>query len=462
MTSGLRTLAERVRARPAPVIAWVATFALTFLTTLGPVYSVRLGMGPLTTDFVDDATIQVFFAGFYALLIVMLTRCGPRRPLRRSLFLPLTLFCAVALASTQWSVDQPRTLTQAIMLSMTAAAGIAAGQATSVASQITAVFASQQLGAVLSLIAVIRHAPRWDDPYGHWAGIYFNRNSLGPVAALGLMATVGCAGMLWTRAKGWDRRAIVLAWSGLLVAAAIDILLLKGSGSFTPLLALAVAALGVVAVLVLRHGSRSPARDAGRNTAIVLAGLTMLLAIAWFARSTLLPVVGKGPTLEARTPIWHVIIKFADQRPFRGWGWIGIWHFPDFARSVSALHLSQPIGEAHNGFLEVYLGTGLLGLGLIVLFALLVLWATSRQAVLRSGIALWTFAVVLYAVIVNQLESFIGANLLPWVLLTMAAASVTMPRHRAIREEANRGPAGDGDAVDVGSDPRAAAAEPSP
>ncbi len=443
MTAGLRTLGARVRQNPGAVVSWFATFALTFLTTLGPVYSVRLGMGPLTTDFVDDATIQVFFAAFYGVLLIGLVRQRRRGAMQRSLALPLVGFCVVVLASTQWSVDQARTMTQAILLCLTAAAGVVVGQTTTVPSQITAVFASQQMGALLSLIAVLRHAPRWDDRYGHWTGIYFNRNSLGPVAALGLVATVGCVALLWSRSHAWASPLVIGTVIGLGAAAAVDVVLLRGSGSFTPLLGIGVAALAVGAVLGLRQQGGKSERTAGRTAAITLVGLTASIGIAWFDRKTFLPLVGKDPTLEARTPIWSLIRTFADQRPFRGWGWLGIWHFPEFQRSVQGLGLSQTIGEAHNGFLEVYLGTGLLGLVLILAFSVTLLWITARRAAARSGIALWPFALVVYALMVIQLESFIGANLLPWVLLTMAAGTVSVARREPHGDERSSGPGDD-------------------
>ena len=72
-----RAVAAGVRARPAPVVVWTATFLLTFLTTLGPVYSVRLGMGPLVGNITDDGTIQVFFMAVYTAVIAGIAWVGP-------------------------------------------------------------------------------------------------------------------------------------------------------------------------------------------------------------------------------------------------------------------------------------------------------------------------------------------------------------------------------------------------
>ncbi len=428
--SGLQSLAARARDRPGPMVAWAAVFSLTFLTTLGPVYSVRVGMGPINTEFVDDITVQVFFVAYYAVLLMMLAGQGHRHALPRALAVTLVAFCAVVVASTLWSAEPTRTLTQAILLCMTAAAGIAVGKTTAVRSQITAVFASQQLGALLSVIAVLRHAPRWADRNGDWAGIYFTRNSLGPVAALGLVATAGCAGLVWARREAWSGRLVVSALGGLGAAALLDIVLLQGSGSLNPTVGFAITALGVAAVLVLRRLTRGWKRAAERIAAITLGGLATLIAVVWVGRNALLPLVGKSATLESRTTLWSYLRTFADQRPVRGWGWFAIWHVPAFQHNL--LHyVSQPVGEAHNGFLEAYVGTGLFGLVLLVAFSLVLLWTVTRRAAAHDGRALWPLALVLYALAVNQMESFIGANLLPWVLLTMAAGTVASPWRRA-------------------------------
>jgi exopolysaccharide production protein ExoQ len=419
--SGVRSAAARAREHPAPIVAWTATFALTFFTTLGPVYSVRLGMGALATGLVDDAAIQVFFVTFYAALIMGLgwVRVYPKA--RRSLVLPLTAFFVVTLASTLWSVDPARTFTQAVLLGLTAAAGLAAGRATSVPSQVTAVFASQQLGAGLSLIAVIRHAPRAYDFAGRWAGIYISRNSLGPVAALGIIAAVGCGCLLWTR-RPWRKTAFLwIAGLGLGIALAVDSLLLLKSGGLTPVLGLAVAAVGVGALVGLRRLGQGTGRAATRAAAITLAGLAGLSITFWLGRATFLPWVGKDATLDRRTILWHYLWHLANQRPLGGWGWLAVWRIVD-------AHRTMGLFEAHNGFLEAYLGTGLLGLVLVVAFCVLLLWQTARVAAAHDGRWIWPFALVLYALTANQFESFIGANLLPWVLLAMAAATIAPSR----------------------------------
>ncbi len=420
--SSFRSAATRVREN-VPVVAWTATFVLTFLTTLGPVYSVRLGMGPLTTDLADDGTVEVFFLAFYAALLFGLFAVKRFPKAERSLVLPLSGFFVIVLASTLWSVDTSRTFAQAILLIATALVGLAVGRAASFASQMTAVFASQQLGAVLSVIAVARHAPRSYDFGGRWAGIYITRNSLGPVAALGIISAAACAALLWAQRGRWPTVSVLGAAAGLLAAVGLDSLLLVKSGALTDDLAILATAAGVAVLVVLRWLSGDAHRAATRTAGLTVSSLVALGTIFWLGRSTFLPWVGRDATLDHRTPLWRYLWHFANRRPLGGWGWLGVWRVVDPRKTMGLF-------EAHNGFLEAYLGTGLIGVLLVIAFAAILLWRVTLTAADRGGQWVWVFALVLYALTVNQLESFIGANLLPWVLLTMAAGSLTRARER--------------------------------
>jgi O-antigen ligase len=373
-------------------------------------------MGPLSTAFADDGTVQVFFAAFYAVLLLGLGRVGVYPGTRRSLMIPLVAFCAVVLASTLWSVDQPRTFSQATLLCLTAAAGLAVGRASTVPLQITAVFASQQLGVLISVIAVVRDWPDSRDFADRWAGIYFNRNSLGPVAALAIIGAVGCGYLLWTRRRSWSRAAGVAMGTLLGGAIAMDLIVLNNSGSLNPVLALAFVTVGTGALIILRQLRRGTGGAGRGSAAITLAGLSGLAAAGWSARTEILPWLGRDSDLDGRTPLWRYMWGLANERPLRGWGWLAVWRIVDTRRAL--------LNDAHNGFLEVYLGAGLLGVVAVVAFCVVLLWQAACLAAARGGLYLWPFAVVLYALAVNQLESFIGANLLPWVLLTMAAATI--------------------------------------
>ena len=102
---------------------------------------------------------------------------------------------------------------------------------------------------------------------------------------------------------------------------------------------------------------------------------------------------------------------------------MAVWTDPGFmARVVEKL--GQPIGSAHNGFLEVLLGSGAIGaIALVVVVVLLVRSAVSAAAA-GGELAVLPLALLAYALVANLTESFIGANVLPWALAVAAGYMV--------------------------------------
>ncbi|WP_254507410.1 O-antigen ligase family protein [Anatilimnocola floriformis] len=70
-------------------------------------------------------------------------------------------------------------------------------------------------------------------------------------------------------------------------------------------------------------------------------------------------------TLSGRNFIWPLAQHFIDQRPWFGYGFESFWT-ADHVQYV-ADELQFPVMEAHNGYLEVQLSTGRIGLGLHLL-----------------------------------------------------------------------------------------------
>jgi len=88
--------------------------------------------------------------------------------------------------------------------------------------------------------------------------------------------------------------------------------------------------------------------------------------------SSLLSGVGRDVSLTGRTDLWENAIRLAPN-PIIGAGYESFW-IGDRLRTLWSIYWWQPI-QAHNGYIEVYLNMGLLGL----LFLFLLLWSTGRN-----------------------------------------------------------------------------------
>lgn len=400
-----------------------ALYAIAVLLglTLGPVYQVRVQhFGLLKADFLDDSMVQLTFAAGYAVAVALLARrwttwSGRRAVITLAVLLPLAVFL-----STAWSLERNRTFGQGVLLFGTTVFALYLADRYEDGQLVVLIFGALHVGAALSTIVLVRHWNGARDPLGQWTGIYFNRNSLGPVAGLGV-----ATGMLLLHRAVSTRRP--LAAVGVLACVLMDGVLLAGSRSATSIGGLGafvtVAAVGAVATRAARQRSWS----AGRTAAVAIVPLGAVAIAAVAARAAIFRVLGKNSTLEGRVPLWKLVWGWIRVHPVRGSGFMSIWNRPDYQEQVqNKLFTHEP--SAHNGYLEVVLGLGFVG-GLLLLALVGVMVArVLRAAWRRPGVpGVWRVAIVTYVLVVNLQESFIGPNLLVWVLALAAAMAPTPP-----------------------------------
>jgi O-antigen ligase len=130
-------------------------------------------------------------------------------------------------------------------------------------------------------------------------------------------------------------------------------------------------------------------------------------------------LVGRSPDLTGRTEIWSVVLS-AGANPIVGAGyesfWLGsrlewIW-----ARAVG-------VNTAHNGYLDVYLSLGAIGLTLMVGFLCSGYVKIARRFL--SGSALGSFGLAIWAILLfyNVTESALRPNML-WVVFLLVAVTL--------------------------------------
>ena len=77
----------------------------------------------------------------------------------------------------------------------------------------------------------------------------------------------------------------------------------------------------------------------------------------------LLGAVGRDPTLTDRTAIWSIVLSM-HTNPLVGTGYESFWLGPRLQKVWQLF--GATINESHNGYLEVYLNLGLIGVLLLV------------------------------------------------------------------------------------------------
>ncbi|HXF52631.1 MAG TPA: O-antigen ligase family protein [Hyphomicrobiaceae bacterium] len=227
-----------------------------------------------------------------------------------------------------------------------------------------------------------RYYDRWDWTT-YYSGVTTNKNSLGAICLIfGLTSLWQLLTALFDpQQAGRGRRAI--AHAAILVMVAWLFWLARS------MTALACFALGVCVLLALEL-RRVPAQGGalGRSrqlervivdrltihalVAVLIAVPSMVLFIGI---ETILKMLGKDPTLTDRTMIWELLLAHTASNWF-GTGFENFWLGPRLERIWSEYRWAP--NQAHNGYLEVYLNLGWVGIGLLALVL-----AAGYQTVMR-------------------------------------------------------------------------------
>jgi O-antigen ligase len=128
---------------------------------------------------------------------------------------------------------------------------------------------------------------------------------------------------------------------------------------------------------VLWLASRRPARPAlVHSVVLAVLGLTVI-ALFFDPGGGLVQSLGKDPTLTGRREVWNLVLSL-HTNPLIGTGFETFWLGWRLEFMLNAL-VNLPINEAHNGWIEVYLNLGWMGL----CFTALLILAGYRRIISR-------------------------------------------------------------------------------
>ena len=318
-------------------------------------------------------------------------------------------YSLLSVASTAWSVDPKDTAWRStVYLGLAALAWVIS----SLDSDDLRAALAMMCGAAMttSVILVALRSDLGMDANGAWQGVYTNRNSLAPIAALGTLV-----GIRYVCASGRSWR---LAGGGL---ALLSLASMLGAGSRTAWFALLAGALAATApVAHHRLRQRRGARQARLVAAVIAFGGTVGAAAA-------LAALWSVSTFAQRRTMWGLVWDRIWQRPIAGHGFFTFWDIEELT-----LHVLLRRGSAHNSLMEVGLGLGLLGLVPFLVIVVLAARNAMSQVWRSPSPDTWLWAaVVAFLLVENIAESFVLWFSYNWVLV-MAAALRPIPSHRSL------------------------------
>jgi O-antigen ligase len=293
---------------------------------------------------------------------------------------------------------------------------------------------SMAVGVGTSWIAVMR---LWDGAVNfqedYWIGIYFNRNSLAPVAAVAMIAAIGIIMTFHDTVRRSSRIPTLLLFVSsiaLLVYSAIE---LWQSKSQTSPFALLVGTATVALWLTLRGVSvrlAVPSRVRVQSAPLAMAVIGIVLFLTMRAIGGFGGISGETMTFNSRRALWTLSWDGIQERPWLGWGWMAAWRNSEFFVD-GVWWATWDSVWSHNGYHDVLLGGGVVAGLLFVVYLWLCGIQLAQRKVFQVVPRLLLAAYVLAAA--TQESFFIGSHF-AWALL-VAALAPAFASHSSVDED---------------------------
>jgi len=245
-----------------------------------------------------------------------------------------------------------------------------------------------------------------DELKGDWFGVYGHKNSLAAAMAIGFLVSM----MLFAFTAGRRVRYLLLAGFMLVL-----VYLAHSTSSLLICLALPPILWGTRVFLL-------PSRQIARRRILLGSLVTASLLILAINYPQVTEAVGKEETLTGRTTVWLLVADAIVQRPLLGYGYEAFWRGTEGPSGEIWKAYGQVLFYSHNGFLEVWLGLGAIGIIVFMTAMAVVGWnalkAIRRRYALES---VWPWLLLCYFALSNLAEaSFMKTNTLPMILFLTA------------------------------------------
>jgi len=393
---------------------------LLFALTQGPVLSMWFASSTQGQTNAVSAQLLTFIAVQIPALILL----GYRRVPRSSLIGPVGLlgvFCGWMWLSTLWATLGQHTIVEATTLIVTFLTGVYLARSFSLLEQLILVVVAMQPGLLWSRYAIANNWSNSVDQNGNWVGIYFNRNSLAPVAMVSCLAA---SALLWIvvmrRGKKWPITVLAILIDVVLFGAVMLFHTRSNTSVGGAVVFAAVWAFWTVVRSLMRRKRINSDALHRFVYPLFIASATLLTWATVRLQSVVLSFFGETIDFNGRSELWRYSWIGFLERPILGWGWMSAWRTPNFFKHDRWWTITNT-GWSHSGFMDVLLGGGVLA-GLALIAALL--WGGYRhlEFATTETAAQWTPAIMFFVLATATQESFFVGNHFLWVLFIAAVA----------------------------------------
>ena len=255
-----------------------------------------------------------------------------------------------------------------------------------------------------------------------WVGVTTHKNVLGQV----VMTSGIC--FVWDIIRNWGSKRIILVDFFFLSMA---LWLLKGSDTSSSATSTIVFLFGIVIMLALRF-AKIDLENVRRYTLIGVALAAFLFLVLQFlleafTQGSLASLVagasGRDPTFTGRRDLWDDILKIASHHSILGVGYGSFW-IGDLANDLWNKYHWRP-QQGHNGYLDVYVELGLIGIFLLIVAILCAYKNIMKTFATNLEYARFRMVFLTTLLLHNYTESsFLRGTHNLWFLLLLVAVDV--------------------------------------
>jgi exopolysaccharide production protein ExoQ len=270
-------------------------------------------------------------------------------------------------------------------------------------------------------ILLIKYYSAIGKHYSYWTGEAEFVGAATSKNMLGLLCLISGLFFFWDTVTRWPERKQRKVKRILLVNLALigmTLWLMRLAQSTTSEVCLLIGCLVIVAAHI-RFFKRRP--TALKVLVPALFGLYLILNFGLNMNGSMAQAVGKDPTMTDRTKIWAFVLGM-HTNPLVGTGYQSFWLGPRLEYFWMHSGLGH-LNEAHNGYLEVYLELGLLGVIALLCFLFAGYRVICKGLTSRSDLAVLALATWLALLFYNMSEAAFENGLL-WTMLMFGAIAL--------------------------------------
>jgi O-antigen ligase len=264
----------------------------------------------------------------------------------------------------------------------------------------------------------------WHGNSVEWIGVATSKNTLGQLAVTGALC------FIWERIRRRDSKdGRIIDYLFIIMS----LYLLKGSDDALSMTSLSVFFVGFFIFISLSFMKVHTERIKPLFMLTFTIVLGIILTVIYHSlrpfsmnsfMGTVIQAMGRDMTLSGRTEIWSDVYAVASRSPVLGVGYGAFW-IGRLANIPWTENLTWTLGQAHNGYVDIYLQLGLVGLCLLIALIFFTIPKIIKTFAIDFEYGRFRTTFFLVVLFVNITEStLLRSNHNMWFLFLLAALTV--------------------------------------